>query len=307
MLCKFNNNIIINGSFDKVVVNKLQAPIPSSLYSNARPVWAEIYQVLKGWRSAAVLSLACCMSAWAQTSYSGYIPYAPGEKLSFKLHYGFVTAGVADICVEPQMYEVLGTICYNMYVYGKGVGIFDKMLRIRDTWRTFVDTSTQRPLKSMRNIEEGKYKLREDVVYDMSSMQAHITRKHPDKEAEMLVRTIPSGVQDIVSGFYHLRRLDFTKMHTGDTIVVPAHFDKENYTFRIRYMGISQIKIDAGRFEAIKLVPVMPKNSLFDGDQSIKVWLSNDKNKIPLMAEAEMYVGSVQLELTKYSGLKHKQ
>ena len=84
-----------------------------------------------------------------------------------------------------------------------------------------------------------------------------------------------------------------------------AFFDKDFYNFSVRYMGKERVKTDAGRFNAIKIVPIMPKNRLFKGEESIKAWLSDDLNKIPLKVEAEMFVGSVILELTSFKNLKN--
>ena len=227
--------------------------------------------------------------------------YIPGEKLEYRLHYGFVTAGRAIISVENGYHLVQDKPCYKARVSG----VFNLGFRIRDTWESFIDTNTFKPLKAFRNIEEGRYKLMEDVIFDTENNMARVMRKHPDKPKEESTYKIPDNVHDIVSGFYELRRINFNKLKIGDTITLKAFFDKQNYNFKVRYMGKGKLNIDAGKFNAIKLVPVMPKNGLFDGEESIKCWISDDKNKIPLMAEAEMFVGSVQLELTSYKGLKN--
>ena len=49
----------------------------------------------------------------------------------------------------------------------------------------------------------------------------------------------------------------------------------------------------------------MPDNSLFKGENAIKIWISDDKNKIPLKAEAEMFIGSAGLELIGFTGLRN--
>ncbi len=232
--------------------------------------------------------------------------YTKGEKLNYRLHYLFVTAGKAMINVDENLHEIEERTCYKMYVTGWTSPFFALGFKIRDTWSSYVDTLTHKPIKSMRDIEEGKYKLHEDVYFDYANSKAKVHRKHPDREKEESEFTIPNNVQDIVSGFYELRRVNYNKMNFGDTITLKAFFDKVNYSFKVRYLGKGKVNTDAGTFQAIKLVPIMPKNGLFNGEQSIKVWISDDKNKIPLLAEAEMFVGSVKLELTSFRGLKHE-
>ncbi|MFN0047676.1 MAG: DUF3108 domain-containing protein [Cytophagales bacterium] len=232
--------------------------------------------------------------------------YQTGENLNYRLHYAFVTAGKAMINVDDKLYQVQEKPCYKMYVMGWTTPFFALGFRIKDTWSSFVDTSSSAPQQSMRDIHEGKYNLHEDVIYDYGNSKAKVIRKHPDRDKEELEYKIPNNVQDIVSGFFQLRRINYNKMKIGDTISMKAFFDKENYNFKVRYMGKGTVNVDAGEFAAIKLVPVMPKNGMFNGEESIKVWISDDKNKIPLMAEAEMFLGSVKLELTSYKGLKNE-
>jgi len=229
--------------------------------------------------------------------------YTSGETLNYRLHYGFIDAGYASVTVDPNLVFVGDKPCFNVAVFGKTVGTADMMFKVRDTWRSYMDTSTQAPLKSFRNIHEGKYKLKEEVLYDYKLNTAKVHRKHPDRNGEEFEFQIPNNVQDIVSGFYQTRRINYAKLKLGDTITIKAFFDKENINFKVRYLGKGTVNTDAGRFKAIKLIPVMPKNKLFDGEESIKLWISDDKNKILLLAQVDMFVGSVKLELTSYKGL----
>ena len=49
----------------------------------------------------------------------------------------------------------------------------------------------------------------------------------------------------------------------------------------------------------------MPKNKVFEGENSITAYFSDDKNRIPVKIDAQMFIGSAGVELTNYSGLKN--
>jgi hypothetical protein len=49
----------------------------------------------------------------------------------------------------------------------------------------------------------------------------------------------------------------------------------------------------------------MPPNKLFDGENSITIWFSDDKNFIPLKVSANMFIGSAGVELTAFQGLRN--
>jgi hypothetical protein len=94
-------------------------------------------------------------------------------------------------------------------------------------------------------------------------------------------------------------------MKVNDTIKINAFFEDKLYDFKIKYVGKTKIDTKFGDIQVIKLVPIMPDNQLFNGENSISVFLSDDKNKIPVRMQAEMFVGSVKVDLVKYSGLKN--
>jgi hypothetical protein len=117
---------------------------------------------------------------------------------------------------------------------------------------------------------------------------------------------IPENVQDIVSGFYYLRTLNLDKYRNGDVIRLQGFFDDEVFDFTIVFRGREIVETKAGKIRAFRLVPRMPANKLFDGEDAISVYLSDDRNKIPVLIQAEMFVGAVKVDLYKANGLKYR-
>ena len=74
---------------------------------------------------------------------------------------------------------------------------------------------------------------------------------------------------------------------------------------RSYYAGKETIQVKAGKIRTLVFKPVMPKNKVFDGENSVTAWFSDDKNRIPVKINAAMFIGSAGVELTGYSGLKN--
>ena len=74
---------------------------------------------------------------------------------------------------------------------------------------------------------------------------------------------------------------------------------------RIVYKGKKAIKTRIGKVRTLVFKPVMPKYKLFDGENSITAYFSDDKNRIPVKIDAEMFIGSAGVELTDYTGLRN--
>jgi hypothetical protein len=226
--------------------------------------------------------------------------FSAGEVLKYKVHYGFINAAEAVIDVAPEIHTINNRPCYKANVMGKTIGSFDFLLRIRDTWRSYIDTSAILPQRFHRNIEEGNYRKKENVTFD------HYRRLAVVESKRVGTFKIPENVQDIVSGFYYLRTLDLDQYKYGDQIRLQGFFDEEVFDMTIVFRGREVVETKAGRIRAFRLVPKMPANKLFDGEDAISVYLSDDRNKIPVLIKAEMFVGAVKVDLYKANGLKYK-
>ena len=228
--------------------------------------------------------------------------FIPGEIITYKVHYGFVNAAEGEMIISDKIYAVNGRNCYKIDVFGKSIGMFDLFLRIRDNWGTYLDTASIIPQKAYRKIEEGKYRKHEVVKFDHFNENVVVQDYDHKKENWKPVENfeIPQYAQDMVGGYYYLRTLDFDNMKEGDIIKLKAFFDDEVYDFNIRYVGREDVKTKIGKIRSIVLSPIMPENSLFDGENSIRVWISDDKNKVPLKVKAEMFVGAVEVDIQSY-------
>lgn len=229
--------------------------------------------------------------------------FKKGEKLTYRLHYGFINAGEAVMEISDKVYYVNNRPCFQINVDGRSTGMFDYILRIRDTWGTYMDTSAMLPHRFYRYIEEGKY--RKNEVTDFDHFNDSVIVKVYDKKNKNVEKGrksygIPNNSQDMVSGYYYLRTLDYNKMSVGKIIDLSGFFEDTNYDFKVRFLGREVIKTDLGKMNALVLAPIMPENSLFKGEDAIRLWISDDRNKIPLKVQAELTVGAVEIDITGY-------
>lgn len=230
-----------------------------------------------------------------------------GEKLEYRVHYGMLNAATATMVVADQIKIRNKRPCYKIDVYGRSVGVFDMITRINDNWGTYVDTAAIIPHRFYRNIEEGRYRKYEIVDFDhQNDLATTITLDKQTKEPrETKKSAVPDNVQDMVSGYYFIRTLDFSNIKEGTVISVDAFFDEERYDFKIKYLGKQSLRTRLGKFRTLVLQPVMPNNKLFSGENAITVWLSDDSNKIPLKIKANMVVGAVEIDIKKISGARN--
>lgn len=233
--------------------------------------------------------------------------FTRGETINFKMTYGFFTVGKGSARVDSKYYRINDRDCFKVDVYGKTVGMVDWVADVDDNWGAYIDTVALLPHQFYRKIREGNYKKDEWTNFD------HVNKKIEVKSLNNKTGKFknpkhydaPAQVRDMIAGFLYLRVMDFSKVKVNDTVTVAGFFEDEFYKMKIVYKGKQTIKLKIGKVRALIFKPVMPKNKIFDGENSVTAWFSDDKNRIPLKIDAQMFIGSAGVELTSYSGLKN--
>jgi len=231
--------------------------------------------------------------------------FGRGEVIQYTVHYGLINGGEATVETAGSLERVNDRPCYKATVSGRTTGSFDFFLRIRDQWRAYIDTTSILPLRSHRDIAEKNYRKKETVNYDHINAVAEVQDNSKDKPRRKTVK-VANYTLELVSGFYYLRTFNFDRMRVGEVIKVPGYLDGDNFMLEVTYKGRTIVETMAGDVRAFKLVPKLPNNKLFRGENAISVYLSDDRNKIPVLFQAEMFVGTVKVDMVKYQGLKSR-
>lgn len=221
--------------------------------------------------------------------------FKAGEIIEYRVHYGFLDAGIARLEIKPEPKNIGGRKIYHIVGTGESQGTFDWFFKVRDRYETYLDAEGVFPWLFVRNVDEGGYKF--------SQRYKFMQNKNQVDNGKGKVFNAPEYIQDMVSAFYYARTLDLSKTRIGDTITVHSFVDDEIFPLRIRFAGVETVKVDKGTFSCLKFHPVVQKGRVFKKEDDLTVWITNDGNKIPVLAQAKILVGSIKMELQDYSGL----
>lgn len=220
-----------------------------------------------------------------------------GEKLTYVLHYGFVNAGEATLELKETDREVNGRKMLHAVGKGKTLGAFNWFYKVEDRYETYMDEQGVFPYLFIRRVNEGGYKISQDYTFNQARQKV-VTEKEKTFE-------VSPHIQDMLSSFYFARSLDFSEAKKGDTYTFDCFLDEETFPLRMKYLGKETIKLRKGKFRCMKFVPVVQEGRVFKSNEDLEVWITDDGNKIPVLAKANIAVGSIKMELTKYEGLAH--
>lgn len=227
--------------------------------------------------------------------------FSPGERLVFRALYssaltGNVTAGEASLEIMETPRIIGGRTTMPVIGLMRTRGVFNLFFRVNNRFETYIDRSAIAPLMFIRRVEEGKYRKSEDVMFN------HFSRLAISNTATV---PIPAYVQDIISAFYFARTYKFDNPKIGDEFNVDFFLDDSVYVTRIVFDGYERIKTRLGTFNTLRFKPMVLRGKVFSQPYPMTLWISDDKNRVPLLVESGLVVGSVKLELSEYNGLRN--
>ncbi len=235
------------------------------------------------------------------TSFGQKRAYGDGEWFKFRVHYGFVTAGYATLEVKSKTYK--GKDVYHVRGYGKTVGLSRLFFKVEDDYQSYIDREKDIPYKFIRKIDEGGYTKDIEVEFDHNNRKATVNDKKNNETSEF---SFPPETQDMISAFYYLRnQLDTKTIKEGDVVEMNMFFDKENYKFKLRFLGREILSTNFGDIRTLIFRPYVQSGRVFKEKESLTVWVSDDENKLPLLVKANLAVGSLKATLTEFKGLQH--
>ncbi len=230
-----------------------------------------------------------------------------GEELQFEVSYGWLVLADAKLQVARRPHDQDQRPHYKIDVFGKTKGAAKIFGKVNDNWGTYMDVNSLLPSISYRHIEEGNYRKNERVLFDQVKGKARMELYDRDNKTLKQVKEyeLPSQVQDLVSGFYFLRSMDLKNLSPGESILIKGFFDKEFYNIKLIYEGTEVLETELGMKDTYIFSPQLPENKLFRGDHPVKVWVTKDQNKIPVKIKANMFLGSLNLDIKSAKGLRN--
>jgi hypothetical protein len=228
------------------------------------------------------------------------ISYKPGEKVNYSIHYGLINGGIATLELNSEILD--GKEVLHSKILAKTTGLVDAVFKVLDIYEVYMNPATELPVKSVRNVREGRYRKYNMVLFDHASradsaiLTSDLTGIHITQQ----------GIHDILSCFYYFRNhilpID-SNLRVGSVTTITTWFTDELYPVRLKFKGIEDVKTKAGRIRCYKFNPVTEAGRLFKTEEDVSFWFSADKNFLPVKIRFDIFVGGFSVEMQNYEGL----
>ena len=249
---------------------------------------------------------------WVTTeSKAQDLPFQDGELLTYHIRYKYgllmMGAGSANYQINFTEYNqrprVKSTFSF------KTNSFFDKVYKMRDTLISYASLPDIRPISLYRSVNEGSSHYVENLVM----------RKHGKNFSEVNVKRVKNGEVrfdtllsvnnlgfDILNVFLFIRNINYAELNLGQTYTLTAFFGKDKVNIILRYTGQAVLeKSETLKYKTFHWIVDITNDAFTEAQSAMEVWISDDKNHIPLKLKAKLKIGAAEAELTSYKQLKH--
>jgi len=237
--------------------------------------------------------------------YTENTSFTEGEKVVYKVYYNwnFVWLSAGEVTFEVSESESE----YRIAATGRTYSSYEWFFKVRDYYYTYIDKETLLPNTFIRDVEEGNYTLYDKVKFDQNSEKGTSYRGKTQEVAKLQSFEFENCIHDMLSLIYKMRNINYDQMGEGESIPAKMFLDMKTYELDIRMKGRESKKWvrGLGYFDTFLISPELIAGEVFDEDAQMNIWVSDDANRVPLIIESPVSVGSVKVVLKDYNGLKH--
>ncbi len=260
-----------------------------------------------------VLAVVFCFALFifksvAQPCQVKQIPFSSGEKITYEVYYnwGFIWVSAGWVYFRANQDYYNGMATYHFYSNGKSYPKWNWFYQVDDTYQSYVHPDNLMPLHFSRDVNENK-EIQHERYDFLPANQIKVSAQENDQPAqEKTISYKESCVLDPMTMIYQARAIPFENYKSGDKIPLNMVIDGEIYKTFIRYKGEEQIDVKGqGEFQALKFSALLVEGTIFKGGEDMTVWVTNDKNRVPLMIESEILVGAINVQVSKMENLKY--
>lgn len=211
-----------------------------------------------------------------------------GEKLNYAIKWNGLLAAKMSLQTEKATKE--NKPFYRLELKLATVGLARDIFELNNHYTAFVDTKTNLPTIVERQLQQGTKPEQSILIYDQ---EKHTVKVANEKPIAILPKT-----QDLSSILWAIRTASLNP--DGERIALFNASDKKTSFIEVALGSLEEINSPTGKTTARELiVRLEDQEKVLSDKYSIRVWVSDDKQRIPLLITAKPSFGKVTIELLK--------
>lgn len=234
--------------------------------------------------------------------------FQDGEQLKYVINYnwGAIWMTTGEVTFSAALTDLNGKKVYHFTGLGGTYPKYDWFYKVRDKYESYADSATLKPIRFLREVYEGNNFAKDDYVFSWQKNKIYTAEQRNKKPGKFDSLAITACTNDVITAVFYARCMDFSNHNPNDTIPIVFILDGEIFNSYIRYLGKEVIYSKLlGNVRCIKFRPKLIEGTIFKGGEGMTVWVTDDKNKIPVYVETPIIVGTIKVDLNDYKGLRN--
>jgi hypothetical protein len=250
--------------------------------------------------SAVTLAMTCGVTgAASQEAEPTPWRFAVGESFEYVVGLGNLRAGRGVLAVEG--YEDHGGV--PAYKVSLSIQAGGGPFKFEDEYTSWIALDPVRSLRIEKKLHEGnkRFHRRYELDYQEGAyrveewddgLSSYVPVGGPDGRA-----AIPDPALDDVAFLYLLRLLS---LEPGASYEFRSHFEREGNPVSFRVLGRERVRVPAGRFNTLVVLPTLPAMGIFSRDADARLYLSDDPRRLIVKLTTTTRFGTIALHLRSY-------
>ena len=242
---------------------------------------------------SAVLGIIGALAALATSSFPNdgnatrVVPWKGGERLQYRVSWAnFVAAGeLALECTEVS--DPGKARLYRLAVRARSVDwVRTLFLNVNDSYESSVDAETLLPIQAQARLEHGNKIEQGSIRFD-----------HPNRAVRLSngqSRPLDPNTYDAATLMFILRTLDLS---SGKTQVLRLLDKQTVYTLRAEAERTESIRVGQKDYQVTRVAIKQLENGIARDSLRIRLYLTSDSRRVPVLMTAEPAWGTVRIEL----------
>lgn len=210
--------------------------------------------------------------------------FGPGEYLEYEVGYGFIKAGVATLEVRREV-NYKGFKSLELVSTAKSYPALAKLYYVEDYNYSVLDYHGIFPWRYQKDVHEGRYKAFRWADFDQKNRKI-FTAKDTLEASDF--------VQDALTALYYTRTLP---LKVGETVSMEVFSDGKKYNLEVSVLKKEKVTVPAGTFRTVVVEPLLKTPGIFQQTGKIKVWLTDDRLRLPVLMKSRVLIGSISAQL----------
>ncbi len=223
---------------------------------------------------------------------------AQTEKLNYTVyfHWGPIWIDGGDMVLQTERVDYQGEEVVKLTGLGISAEKWKWLFEINDHYISWCRKGDFLPLETIKDAYEAGEKTDNHYIFDYRKSQVYIQTKNNESPIKKDTLTLDRPIYDAQCATAWLRYLDFEKLKTRDTIHLNVLLDGALYRQEFLIFKGEELLDQSGKhYEVLKFTAMMPENNLFSSTEAIRVWVTNDSQRLPLKIKADLKVGSIEV------------